>query len=312
MIDMNENTIRQIDATILLVFLSLMRRRKTTAVADELGLTQSAISHSLKRLRALFDDELFQRRSRGLEPTPFARALEPRIVDVVDGLSAILQGPEPFDPANSTGSIRIAAYDYELAVVMPRLLQQTLSQTPGMSIDAVQLQPTAALAELTDGSVDLAIGILTSVRDEIVADPLYAETYRVVGRAGHPLFQGHMSEESYAKARHLLVAPSGETRGVVDFELARRGLSRNVASSVPFFFPALATLSGSDLVATLPSRIVAAYASPFGLESRPLPLEVGSFTVSALRHRRWRNSPLHSWLIGLIGDIMSDAEPGPR
>ena len=307
--DMNNIAIRQLDATVLLIFLALMRLRKTTTVADELGLTQSAISHSLKRLRNIFDDELFHRKSHGLEPTAFARALETRIIDVVDGLSAILHGPEPFDPAKSAGSIRVAAYDYELAVVMPRLLPQTLARAPDVSIDAVPLQPSAALAELTDGSVDMAIGILPSAREDIAASPLYSETYRVAGRVDHPLFQQQISEQAYADAQHLLVAPSGETRGVVDFELARRGLGREVVSSVPYFFPALATLARSDLVATLPSRITGAYATPFGLESRPLPLEVDSFTVSALRHRRWRNSPLHAWLVDLIIEIMAGAEP---
>ena len=96
--DINQIDIRLIDTTILLVFLATMRHRKATAVAHEMGLTQPAVSHALKRLRNLYDDPLFLRRAHGLEPTALARELEPKVRRIVRLISETLEGSEEFDP----------------------------------------------------------------------------------------------------------------------------------------------------------------------------------------------------------------------
>ena len=102
--------------------------------------------------------------------------------------------------------------------------------------------------------------------------------------------------------------PNGETRGIVDQALAGIGLERTVVAAVPFFFPALATLGTSDLVATLPSRLALNYCPAFGLESRELPLPIKPFAVTAVRHRRDERSPMHRWLIDTIRCSMESTD----
>ena len=299
MTDINNIDLRRIDTGLLLVFLGLMRHRKAGAVADEMGLTQPAISHALKRMRNIWGDPLFLRRPQGLEPTAVALGLEPRVRQIIDLLGDTLRGPEAFDPATSLRTLRIAAYDYELATILPPLLSQLATGAPAMTVQALPLQREAALAALADGTIDLALGFFDTVADPFIATSLHDETYRVTARAGHPLLDA-LTPETYAEARHLLVAPRGDVRGIVDQALALRGLTRRVAAAVPLFFPALATLADSSMVATLPTRVVERFAARFQLESRPLPFPVPSFPVSAVRHRRDARSPMLDWVLAQL------------
>lgn len=299
MSDINQIDLRRVDMTLLLVFLGLMRHRRANRVAQDLGLTQPAISHALKRLRALWGDPLFLRRPQGLEPTSVATALEPRIRAVVEMMAETLAAPAPFDPARSDRAVRLGAYDYELATLLPRLLARMAEGAPAMTVQALPLQPGQALDALADGSIDLALGFLDAVPAGFVAEPLHDETYRVVARPDHPLWAG-LDADSYAAARHLIVAPRGDVRGIVDQALALRGLARRVTVSVPSFFPALASIAGADLVATLPARLALGFAPAFGLRSAPLPFPVPSFAVMAVRHLRDARSPVHDWVVQAI------------
>lgn len=108
MSDIDQTKLRKIDLTLLLVFLGLMRHRKAALVAGEPGLTPSSISHSLRRLREIFEDPLFLRRAHGLEPTAVADALEPKIRQIVETLDQTLAAPDGFEPEKSGRVIRIA------------------------------------------------------------------------------------------------------------------------------------------------------------------------------------------------------------
>lgn len=294
--------------TVLLVFLGLMRERKAVTVAEQMGLTQSSISHALKRLRDVFDDELFLRKPHGLEPTAVAVTLEPRIRSVVETLHRSLAGPAPFDPGSSTRTIRLAAYDYELATLVPELIARFERCAPGIRLVTRPLGRDEALAGLSDGSLDMALGFFWDLDGAFVSQTLFEETYKVAARRGHPLFRKKLDAERYAAARHLVVSPAGDLSGIVDRSLERLGLSRPVAVAVPLFFPALAALAASDLVATLPSRLVARYATAFGLESRSVPVTIRPFTVSAVRHRRDARSPMHQWLVEALAQACEAAD----
>ena len=134
--DINDINIRLVDSTILLVFLATMRHRKTTAVASEMRLTQPAVSHALKRLRNLFDDPLFLRRSHGLEPTALANTLEPKVLEIIRLVSETLKGSEEFNPITESTDLRIGAFDYELTNIIPKLVAKLAKVSPNINFQA--------------------------------------------------------------------------------------------------------------------------------------------------------------------------------
>lgn len=303
--DIDKTALRRLDLTVLLVFLAMLRHRKAVAVATEMGLTQSAISHSLARLRTAFDDPLFLRRPHGMEPTAVALALEPAIRSAVETLDKALRPARPFEPASAEGTVRIAAYDNEIVTMVPQLLTRLGAVAPGLRLAVHALGRKSALAALDNGEVDVATGFFWDLPGTVNAVELYQQGYRVVARRHHPMVGDTIDFDTYLQCRHLVVSPSGDLTGIVDDVLAAQGHARTVCAALPLFMPALETVATSDLLATLPARLVDRYATRFDLEVFDPPLELRPISISAVVHRRNEASPLHTWLIGQLRELFA-------
>lgn len=309
MTDINEIDLRLVDTTILLVFLGTMRHRKATTVAREMGLTQPAVSHALKRLRNIYDDPLFLRRAHGLEPTALARELEPKVRRIVRLISETLEGAEEFHPSSTATDLRIGAFDYELTGIIPQLVSELRKVSPNISVHAFPLHNYEALDALAQGQIDLSIGYFDfPARGEssFVAEELYSEHYVLAGRQDHPLFSGDLTLEQIAAANHLLLSPYGPIRNLVDHALHLHGYKRNIQTIVPSLFSALSIVESSDLVVTLPSRVARSNARRFRIAHKSLPIEGGSFQLQAVRHVRDATNPLHIWLLEHLRGVISE------
>lgn len=306
--------IRKLDFALLAVFLELMRLRKTTAVAERLGYTQSTISHALARLRDVFDDPLFLRRPDGLEPTARALALEPAIRRLVDLAEEAIAPPRPFDPAQAEGLVRIAASDYACALVGPRLIARLRETAPGLTVSLRFAVRDRALDALAAGDADLALGFFWKDAGGIAVEPLVEETYAVVARAGHPaLAQGRIARAAYVAAPHALVSYQGDTRGIVDETLAAEGEARRVVAALPFYLPALEVVRTSDALLTLPRRLAEAYAPALGLSIAEPPIAIRPFTLSLAWHARNEKSGVRAFLAEQIRGVLGDVtEPSPH
>ena len=301
--NIDEIELRRLDLTVLLVFVNLMRLRKASDVADHMGLTQSSISHSIKRLRDSFGDPLFLRTPKGMEPTAVALGLEPKIRRVVETLSDAISLPVTFDPASATDIIRLGAYDNEMITLVPDLLRIVRSQAPRMRVSILPLGRRPALDALERGEIDLALGLAPHLPRNIHKVDLYAESYSVVMRLGHPLSASKISLETYLDAEHVIVSPRGDLTGIVDEALEKLRHHRHIALSVPQFLPALSIVATTDLIATLPARLAATQARRYELATFAPPLTIRSFTVSAFLHERNANNPMHRWVIDALSGI---------
>lgn len=309
MSDIDEMKLRRLDLTVLLVFLNLMRDRKAVLVADRMGLTQSSISHAVKRLRDTFGDPLFLRKPHGMEPTAVAQRLEPIIRRSVDALNGAFNSHDDFDPASAIGIIRIGAYDSEMAVLVPEMIARIQAEAPGLKLAARVLGRRDALDALETGELDLAIGFFWDQPSAFIATALHEEGYLTVARRGHALFEQGLDLNRYLAARHLVVSPNGDLSGIVDRSLETLGKTRNVVCAVPQFFPALATVSASDLVATLPATLVRKFSAPFDLDFREAPLEIRRFTIAMVRHRRNEKNTKLDWIEGILKGLGYDRRP---
>ena len=309
MTDINKIDIRLIDTTILLVFLGTMRHRKATAVAAEMGLTQPAVSHALKRLRIIFDDPLFLRRTHGLEPTALASELEPKVQNIIRLISQTIEGSETFNPNTATTDLRIGAFDYELTNIIPKLVAKLRIVSPNINIHAFPLHSDEAIHALSQGQIDLSIGYFnfpTRGTKTYIAEKLYNEHYVLAARRGHSIFKGKLSLKKIAAEKHLLVSPYGRIKNLVDHALDLQGLKIDIQTIVPSLFPALSILESSDLVVTLPKRVAEDNGKKFDIVYRTLPIEGGEFQIHAVRHVRDATSPLHFWLLKILRELVAE------
>ena len=300
MSDFSTSELRRLDLTLLLVFVGLLRHRKALDVAAELGLTQSAISQAVRRLRDIFGDELFLRRPHGMEPTATALALEAPVTAAIEALRGALGVARAFDPATASGVVRVAALDAEQAVLIPPLAERLRTQAPGLTLSVLPLGRGAAMEALAEGRADLALGFVWDVPEAISSAVIYTESFLVAGRPGVLPQAPTLTLDAYCAAEHILISPAGDLRGIVDDRLEALGRNRRIVLGLPSFLPALAAAAASGALVTLPARVATAFATGFGLVTAAPPLELRSFPVSVFWHRRNDADPRMEWLRSIV------------
>jgi DNA-binding transcriptional LysR family regulator len=282
------------------LFLRATRLPQTTTVAAQLGLSQSAISHALARLREVFGDPLFLRRPSGLEPTLRALELLPKVETILRLAQDALDVPAQFDPESSTRSFRLSGNDLVGALITPSLVGLLRCEAPGCRVAFQFAVGVASLNALRTNDLDMAIGRIWNLAEDFQATPVFEESFVVVVRKNHPAARTKMTLEDYLALDHILVSFRGGFTGMVDQALKRRRLKRRVVASVPMFMTAMTTVAHTNLAATVPSRLAARHARQLGLAVFEAPLKVDSFAISLVRHARSASDPGLDWLAAKI------------
>ncbi|MDT8990238.1 LysR family transcriptional regulator [Curvibacter sp. APW13] len=310
--------LRNFDLNLLKVFDAVMNERNLTRAAQQLSLTQPAVSNAVRRLREALGDELLVRQGRALVPTGRALALWPAVRSVLDTLQDSL-APSVFDPSLAHSTFVLTLADSTAAELMPPLVEAIAAQAPGVSLRVVPLTTRDPRKMLQDGQADLAIGhfpaLVADLGDRSAADGsvpfmhqrLFEGDYVCVMRHGHPLARQELTLEHYCAARHMLVSFSGRAYGFVDEALASLQKSRRVVLTVNQFFTAGRVAVQSDLLAVLPRRFVGVTGFADQLLIRELPFRVPPIQVDAVWHPRHQGSGAHAWLRDLIAALADKA-----
>lgn len=286
-----------VDLNLLRVLDVLLAERHVTRAAARLGLTQSAASHALARLRAQLGDPLLVRGPRGaLVPTARAEALQPVVAHALAELAAVWRGGG-FAPATARRTFHLAGGDYAELVLLPALVARLAALAPGVDL-FVRTVPEDVAGALASGAVDV---VLAPARPRDLTGgcfqrALFDEAFTCAVRAEHPGARGRLTLDRFCALDHLLIAPRGTAGGFVDDALASLGRQRRVALAVPHFLIAPLVLAGTDLIATVPRRIATAFAPMVALALRPPPIELTGFTIHMLWHERAAADPAQRWL----------------
>jgi DNA-binding transcriptional LysR family regulator len=305
MMDINDVKLRQLDFSLLLIFQEVYRSRRSTAAAARLGLSQPAVSHALGRLRQILGDRLFVRHPSGLQPTPRAIELAPR-VDAILGLAGeALNGPTKFDPLGSRRLFRVSANDFVGTLLTQPLISLFARAAPSAGL-ALSFAggPALAFKKLRENDLDVAIGRFPEVPDDCRTARLFEETYLVVARPDHPQLRDGLALDAYLSLGHVIVSFAGDLVGTIDECLARRGMRRRVVASSPMFLTGFATAAKSDLLVTAPRRLVQRYAANFGLQAFELPFAADTFFMDIVRSQYSASDPAIDWLVENVAGLL--------
>lgn len=298
-----QSSLGALDIGLVVPLAALLEEHSVARAAKRIGLSPSATSHALARLRDLLGDPILVRSGRRLVPTPRGEALREPVRRVIAELETVFRGGRaPLDPATLKAGFRIATTDHVQLVVLRDVDRVLVDVAPNVDLFAVPLAG-GAYAALREGGADLSIGVFGDVPDDFRKTALFEDGLVVVVRRGHPLTRlahGKLTLERFAAARHVLVAPLGTPRGLVDDLLAKRKLTRRVARTLPTFVDAAHLVATSDYVAALPETLVRRLARTLALRTIELPLPLPRFTMSLLWHRRLDADPAHAWLRDVI------------
>ncbi len=315
-----EADLHRIDLNLLVALDALTRERSVTKAAERAGVTQSAMSHTLRRLRDLFDDPLLVRGRRGMVLTPRAEALAIPLRSGLVTLARTVAEPEVFAPEHACRTFRIVSPDLFDALVLPTLLQRVGRQAPSIDLAVVPM-PKRLTDSLETGDVDLAIYPVlldpkpfdfgTQVDAELQTRTLFRDTFRCFLRADHPaLAARRLTLKAFTRLNHILVSPGGEGPGVVDRVLQTQGLQRRIALRVPHFASALEVVAQSDLVLTAPSSL-SQCSTASTLASRSAPIEIPEHAITMIWHPRFTEDPPHRWFRELMLDATNEVPSLP-
>ena len=294
-----------VDLNLLTALDALLAEGSVAGAARRLGLSASAMSRTLARLRAATGDQLLVRAGRDLVPTPYAEELRDRVRQTAtDALAVLRPAAVTPDLSRLKRTFTIRANDGFVQAFAARILGSVKDEAPGVRLRFAP-KPDKDVRPLREGLVDLEVGVLGQAGPEVRVQALFRDRFVGVVRKGHPLLAaGKITPRRYAACDHVVVSRRGSASGPVDSALAELGLRRNVVAVVPGFSEALAIASTSDLVALVTASFHETAHGGKTVSPRthafPLPVQTEPVTVSQIWHPRLDADPGHRWLRGLV------------
>lgn len=290
--------LRTVDLNLLVTLEALVAERSVSKAALRMGLTQSAVSHALRRLRATFDDELFVRSPDGMEPTLRAIEISDATRTALEQIERTVDKSATFDPATAERSFTLRISEYVSSYLLQRLCPKLREQAPGIRINAAHFTGDPREDEVIGDEIHIGPGTSggRSGRQRLrVVD----ERFVVLMRKTNPACRKKMTLPFYASLSHVKVAGTIGTN-VIDDALKVRGLHRHIVFNVPSWRDARHIVGKTDLVAAIPARWARDRDSPLSCVAVSFPLDDVTFSIDLEWHSRVALDPGHAWLRGLI------------
>jgi DNA-binding transcriptional LysR family regulator len=288
------DNLRRLDLNLLVTLDVLLSEHNVTRAARRLNLSQPSVSVHLAKLRDIFGDPLLLPGPRGMKPTARAEELREPLRQALAALGRAVAPAQPFEPSTADHTWRVAATDYGESTILLPALAGLRAMAPGTRLAVLEMKPARIARQAEQGEIDLAFHTGEGSPPGMRRRTLFAERYVLVGRAGHPRLRRRPTLKQFCALEHVLVsADGGGFHGVTDAALARAGLTRRVALSVPHFLFMVSVLQSTDMVAMLPARLVRGNPALKVVEP---PVEVPGYEMAMLWHERSHRDPAHQWL----------------
>lgn len=299
--------LRSIDLNLLVVFDALVEERGVRRAGQRIGLSQSATSHALDRLRKLLDDEILIRTASGMEPTPRAISLAGPVRLALQDIQTALT-PDRFVPMEAEGDFNIAVETHETIVALPQLVDEVRIEAPSLVLTVRSGSVKEILDDIDNGRTDVGLGFFQGLPDRFMTCRLLADRYVCIMRPGHPLAKKPLTMENYLHAPHLLVSMSGAPEDLIDTALADMDSRRRIAMRLPQGLAAVIALERSDMITTITRGAARVFAQSSSLVSVELPFESPQVEFRLIWNRRMQNSPANRWVRQKFVAIGAEAE----
>jgi LysR family transcriptional activator of mexEF-oprN operon len=300
--------LRRFDLNLLVVFEVLMAELSVTRAAERLGRTQSAVSHSLARLRAELGDPLLIKGGARMQPTPFALELLEQARPILRSIQRALSPRQAFDPATSRRLFRFAAPDFARAL-FTSLLARVRAEAPSACVEWTGARDPMLL-EIAEGQLDVAIAPAgLRLPAGVASEAIGALTWGCFARRGHPAFR-KWGRQAWSRWPHVAVRVGDSLASPVNAAAAAASLERTIAGWVPHFSGIAPVLADSDLIATLPAVAMTDTLRPYGLDARPVPFPIDPLPHAMLWSAQRGRDPEIAWLRDQLRPIVKSTFAG--
>ena len=305
--------LNRIDLNLLVYLDVLLRERNVTQAANQLGLSQPAMSNGLRRLRDLFQDPLLVRTSDGMSPTARGKELEPLIREVLAGVERAIQPTSDFDPGTANHVIRVMASDYAESTLFPRVLQRLREQASGLTLD-VMTPSDVSFLDVERGKIDLVINRFDQMPQSFHQVTLWTDPFICLMSRDNPILK-KFDLPAYLAADHIWVSKTGMGVGVgvnpddvqrlgwVDSALAQLGEQRRIRVFTRHYQAAMTLAEENDLIVTLPARATRLQRDNPRVVVREVPFEVPPLELKMAWSPLLQHNPAHRWARQMITGV---------
>lgn len=292
--------LQQMDMNLFLVLEAIYNERNLTRAAEQLHITQPAVSNALARLRRTLDDPLFTRTPAGMNPTPLTERIMPKIQQALALLGGSLSEERRFDPASARKTLRLSMNDMAETLLLPRLLERLQQLAPGISVESYYVPRDQLVKELAANTLDFGLDIPLATATQLQQQRLVNDRYLCMLRADHPLAERtNLTLEQYLLLEHIHVSSRRSGPGLVDIALNKLGRRRNIKLRVQHYRVAPLVVLRTDLALTVPASL----ANQYPARLFELPFQIPQMDWHLLWHRNQHDDPANRWLRGQLMEL---------
>lgn len=299
--------LRSVDLNLLVIFEALVQERSVTRASARLGITPSAVSHALKRLRTTFKDELLIRTAKGMEPTPQAVKLAGTFHAALEQIETMLDVERGFNPATARRTFHLAISDYMGEFLIPRLCMHLHNTAPDVSLSVQYLDEHRPSFDAMQGGLGVHFSINSRPTVPVRLERVLEDRLLVIMRRGHPAAKKSMTLENYLSLSHIKVTGVGTS--LIDETLASKGMMRRVMFKVPTWRGILEVIENTDLVAAAPAHWMKLSSFADRCVAFPMPVEGVTLAIDLSWHPRNDVDAGHQWFRQLVRDFFKDLSP---
>lgn len=296
--------IQDLDLNLLRVFETVYAERNLSRAARRIGLSQSAVSNALARLREALGQPLFVRAGQGVAPTSYADTIAPQVLQALALLRGALQETS-FDYRLSTRRFSLICSDYSASVILPALLSRVRDLAPHVTLHVIAKHDSDDFAHaLAQGEADLALGSLPFLTGPTRHQRLFDERIVVLARRGHPATRGRPGLQVLNRYPHVLVNPYGTWLPWAQLtEKDGVAIAPHIAIRIPTYLAAPLLLASGDYLAACAERMAALLVAHFPLVVLPLPVPLMTVPIGQYWHERAHEDPGHRWLRQQVHEV---------
>ena len=294
--------IDSIDLNLLATFDAIERERSITLAANRIGVTQPAMSNALARLRRIFNDPLFVRTGRKMQPTPFAQRLAEPIRQSCALINYALRMDKGFEPSKSTQTFIFYMTDIGEVVNLPVILNHMQRVAPHITIKVASILQQDLQKAMAEGEVNIALGPFPGLKAEFFEQRLYSDSFVCIARAGHPKVRNTLTYKQFCEIPHVVVESAGH-EAAFERIIRRQKVDRRIAVTVPHFMALPVIIGDSDLIATIPLRAAESFSYLAKIKLFKVPIELPSYDIKQHWHERFHRDPANQWMRNTLAEL---------
>lgn len=289
--------LRSVDLNLLTLFDALLEERQLSRAADKLGMSQSAASNALARLRLTFKDDLFIRTREGMEPTPKAQQLAQPVRDGLASIRLALAEEDSFDPASSDRCFRLILNDFIEPVLLPKLLATLQAEGSQMTLQAFTNQRKENLEQLRKAQMDFYFDLKPSDDPQLECHKVFEENLSVIARKQHPRLADTLTLDDYLNEQHIIFTRHDGQTTMLDLALeAKQPLVRKMLAQPSHLSLVPELVMQSDALATMPTQTAKRFCRAYDLQRFDFPIDIGALPLYLIWHKALNRDQAHRWL----------------